>query len=102
MNNYIKLCLPDKDIKIAKQFYKLAKKKYEIEKKEDIVMTYTKSDDWHCFKIYLQNPPPQVETQGIVDVLDEALGENYEFQIETTSDLVQTSSETGFAQPHIA
>ena len=56
MNNYIKLCLPDKDIKIAKQFYKLAKKKYEIEKKEDIVMTYTKSDDWHCFKIYLQNP----------------------------------------------
>ena len=52
--NYIKLCLPDKNIKIAKQFYKLAKKKYEIEKKEDAVMTYKQSDEWHCFKIFMR------------------------------------------------
>tara|TARA_R100000005_G_C4997795_1_gene204502 strand:- start:1684 stop:1989 length:306 start_codon:yes stop_codon:yes gene_type:complete len=100
--NYIKLCLPDKNLKIAKQFYKLAKKKYEIKKKEDAVMTYKQSDGWHCFKIYLQTPPPQVETQGIVDVLDEALGEDYQFQIETTSDLVQTPSDTQFTQSSIA
>jgi hypothetical protein len=100
MEHYIKLCLSEHDLLLAKQFYDLVKEKYTFDHK--LRMTYKEVDDMHCFKIYLEEAPAQTLTQEVVDILDYALDDERKFQIETTSDLIQTPSDKRYQQNYIS
>ena len=102
MEHYIKLCLSENDLSLAKKFYDLVKEKYDFEHKLRMTYTHKKADNMHCFKVYLEDAPPQTLTQEVVDILDYALDDERKFQIETTSDLIQTPSDTRYQQNYFS
>ena len=102
MEHYIKLCLSENDLSLAKKFYDLVKEKFDADHKLRMTYTHKKADDMHCFKIYLEDVPPQTLTQEVVDILDYALDDERKFQIETTSDLIQTPSDTRYQQNYFS